>query len=500
MKIDLTGITSPELLQQEVEKMNSFGVRLTGTKAQRNFIKYIKSQIHEMGLETFSDPSRFMRWEEKSKKIVINAEDGDVEVPISSAFPYSGETPAEGITAPLTLVNEKHVGYLTTAGKIAVVEVNELDFLPSEIAFDEKGRSIPEGLTLPSHYNGPVATAFVNFPFLRMAKLAGAKAVICIWKGINDDCIEGQYLPFILGYQGIPAVWVNSKNGQRVIEEAKKGSTATFTLEAEIEKYAKTESFWCVLDGEEDGESVIINTHTDGTNCIEENGPIAMLAMIKYLKDKPLKRTHIFVFVTGHFRLPNFKNIDGGGVQATSKWLTAHRSHWDGKEGHLKAVAGLSVEHLGCKMWKTEDGEYKQTGDVETEIVYTGNQKLDDIYFDSLDERTKVYTLTLRGHNFLHFGEGQPLFNCGIPEIALVTAPDCLCVISENDEMDKFDAELMYEQIVSFIKMALMIEDLSTEEIGPCDSYSLVATKKMIENGTDKIREIGSKVKDILNI
>lgn len=500
MKIDLTGITSPELLQQEVEKMNSFGVRLTGTKAQRNFIKYIKSQIHEMGLETFSDPSRFMRWEEKSKKIVINAEDGDIEVPISSAFPYSGETPAEGITAPLTLVNEKHVGYLTTAGKIAVVEVNELDFLPSEIAFDEKGRSIPEGLTLPSHYNGPVATAFVNFPFLRMAKLAGAKAVICIWKGINDDCIEGQYLPFILGYQGIPAVWVNSKNGQKVIEEAKKGSTATFTLEAEIEKYAKTESFWCVLDGEEDGESVIINTHTDGTNCIEENGPIAMLAMIKYLKDKPLKRTHIFVFVTGHFRLPNFKNIDGGGVQATSKWLMAHRSHWDGKEGHLKAVAGLSVEHLGCKMWKTEDGEYKQTGDVETEIVYTGNQKLDDIYFDSLDERTKVYTLTLRGHNFLHFGEGQPLFNCGIPEIALVTAPDCLCVISENDEMDKFDAELMYEQIVSFIKMALMIEELSTEEIGPCDSYSLVATKKMIESGTDKIREIGSKVKDILNI
>lgn len=500
MKIDLTGITSPELLQQEVEKMNSFGVRLTGTKAQRNFIKYIKSQIHEMGLETFSDPSRFMRWEEKSKKIVINAEDGDIEVPISSAFPYSGETSAEGITAPLTLVNEKHVGYLTTAGKIAVVEVNELDFLPSEIAFDEKGRSIPEGLTLPSHYNGPVATAFVNFPFLRMAKLAGAKAVICIWKGINDDCIEGQYLPFILGYQGIPAVWVNSKNGQKVIEEAKKGSTATFTLEAEIEKYAKTESFWCVLDGEEDDESVIINTHTDGTNCIEENGPIAMLAMIKYLKDKPLKRTHIFVFVTGHFRLPNFKNIDGGGVQATSKWLMAHRSHWDGKEGHLKAVAGLSVEHLGCKMWKTEDGEYKQTGDIETEIVYTGNQRLDDIYFDSLDERTKVYTLTLRGHNFLHFGEGQPLFNCGIPEIALVTAPDCLCVISENDEMDKFDAELMYEQIVSFIKMALMIEELSTEEIGPCDSYSLVATKKMIESGTDKIREIGSKVKDILNI
>ncbi|MEE1247159.1 MAG: hypothetical protein UHL70_07850 [Acutalibacteraceae bacterium] len=500
MQIDMNGITSPELLQKEVEKMNSFGVRLTGTKAQRNFIKYLKEQIHSMGIETFSDPSRFMRWEETNKKLVIKDLDEETEIPISSAFPYSGRTPAEGITAELTLVKEKHVGYLNTADKIAVVEVDELDFLPSEIAFNERERSIPEGLSLPSHYNGPVATAFVNFPFLKMAKLAGAKAVICIWKGINDDCIEGQYLPFILDYQGIPAVWVNSKNGQKVIEAAEKGSYATLTLEGIIDEYAKTESFWCVLDGEEEGESVIINTHTDGTNCIEENGPIAMLAMIRYLKDKPLKRSHIFVFATGHFRLPCFKNLDGGGVQATSKWLSAHRSHWDGKEGHLKAVAGLSVEHLGCKMWKTEDGEYKQVGDVETEIVYTGNKTMDDIYFKSLEDRTKVHTLTLRGHNLLHFGEGQPLFNCGIPEIALVTAPDCLCVISDNHEMDKFDADLMFEQTVSFIKMALIIDSLSSAEISQCDGYSAIATQKMVEDGATKIKEVASKVKDILNL
>ena len=72
MQIDMNGITSPELLQKEVEKMNSFGVRLTGTKAQRNFIKYLKDQIHSMGLETFSDPSRFIRWEETNKRLVIN--------------------------------------------------------------------------------------------------------------------------------------------------------------------------------------------------------------------------------------------------------------------------------------------------------------------------------------------------------------------------------------------------------------------------------------------
>ena len=47
MQIDMNGITSPELLQKEVEKMNSFGVRLTGTKAQRNFIKSIVKWVCE---------------------------------------------------------------------------------------------------------------------------------------------------------------------------------------------------------------------------------------------------------------------------------------------------------------------------------------------------------------------------------------------------------------------------------------------------------------------
>lgn len=498
MEINLDGIISPEELQKQVEHMNSMGVRLTGTKAQRNFIKYLKNEIHEMGLETFSDPHRFMRWEETKTKIVINGADGDIEIPVSSAFPYSGRTPEEGVTAPLVLSKEHHVGYLAAKDKIAVVEVNELDFLSSELAFNERGRSIPEGLHLPEKYSGPVATAFVNFPFLKLAKIAGAKAVICIWKGINDDCIEGQYLPFILDYQGMPAVWVNSSNGEIIKEAAERKETATLTLSGIIDEYAKTETFWCVLDGEEEGESVIINTHTDGTNCIEENGPLGLLAMIKYLKDKPLKRTHIFLFVTGHFRLPSFKSIEGGGVQATSKWLASHRSHWDGREGHLKAVAGLSVEHLGCKMWKEKDGVYQQVGDVETEMVYTGNQVMDDIYFDSLEGRSKVYTLTLRGHNLLHFGEGQPLFNCGIPEIALVTAPDCLCVISDSNEMEKFDAELMYEQIGSFIKMALTIDSMPTEEIGSCDGYSAVATRNMVTSGKTRIKKIGTKVKNII--
>ena len=32
-------------------------------------------------------------------------------------------------------------------------------------------------------------------------------------------------------------------------------------------------------------KDVIVNTHTDGTNCVEENGPVALLQLMKNMKD-----------------------------------------------------------------------------------------------------------------------------------------------------------------------------------------------------------------------
>lgn len=474
MQYNIGDYTSAELLQKEIETMNSFGPRLTGSPAHKSYIRYLKDQLHEMGVKVYSNPYFFNRWEAKNASIVIHDTTNKKEIHVSSPFPYSGETPPGGVTGELTLLKSKHITYFEARNKIAVVRVGNVEQLPSKLAFDER-RSEPSDLHLGKNYSGPVATAFVNFPFLKSAKNAGVKAVICIWQGLPDAMVEGQYLPFILDYQGIPALWVNETDGQEIIAAAEAGKAATFTLEAEWERNCEIETFYCMLDGQEGSESVIINTHTDGTNCIEENGPAALMALIRCLKDKPLHRRHIFVFTTGHFRLPDFKDPAGGGVQATSRWLAEHPDLWDGKRGHLKAVAGVSIEHLGCKDWQTNaQGVYESTGEIAPELVYTGNPTMDDIYYRALEGREHVRTITLRGHNFLHFGEGQPLFNVHIPEIALVTAPDSLCVISDSNEMDKFDANLMFDQTQTFLNCLTAIDEMPTEAIGSCERYSLL--------------------------
>lgn len=418
------------------------------------------------------------------KKLLNDILDGEekISVSVSSAYPYSGETDENGITEELVYVKDV-TDIPKTTGKIAVFEVSNVNFIPSEIAFDKR-TSYPENVVLEKKYEGPVITSFVQCFNGIISKLTKAKAVILIWKGLHDDCIKGQYLSFITGYQNIPMLWVNQTDGKKVIEAAREHKKANLILTAEIEENAFTESFYCILKGKHPKENVIVNTHTDGTNCVEENGPIALLQLMKNLKDRELERTHIFVFTTGHFRLPHFKDMRTGSFQSASRWLAMHRDLWDGKGNHFKCVANLTLEHMGCKEWRDIDGEYKYTGQPEVELVYTGNEFMDKLYIDTVKERKTVRTMTLRGHNALHFGEGQNFFTMGIPEISLVPAPYYLCVVSDSQETEKFDIDLMVEQTETFAALIEKIEDIPASELGRSDFYSLVKARS-VSGGTD---------------
>lgn len=475
-------VISKEEMLEGMHRMNSFGTRLTGSKGHAEFIEWIKSEIADMNIPIFSDPFYFRRWEEKCSSIEIIDGDGKINIPVSSAYPYSGETSADGITEELVFV-ESVKDVPKTKGKIAVFNVSNVNFLPSEIAFDKR-TSYPEDVVLEKKYEGPVITSFVQFFYGIVSKLTKAKAVILIWKGLHDDCIRGQYLSFIADYQGIPMLWVNETEGKKVIEAAKAHKKANFVLEASVEERAFTESFYCIMHGKNKKEAVIVNTHTDGTNCVEENGPIALLQLMKNLKGKELERTHIFVFTTGHFRLPHFEDIRTGAFQSASRWLAMHRELWDGKGEHFKCVANLTVEHLGCKEWRDIDGEYKYTDRPEVELVYTGNKFMDKLYIDTVKERKNIRTMTLRGHNALHFGEGQNFFTMRVPEISLVPAPYYLCVVSDSHEMEKFDIDLMTEQTETFAKLIEKIEKISAESFGKSDFYSFVKAKS-VSGGRD---------------
>ncbi|MFE4710310.1 hypothetical protein ACFRAM_05495 [Paenibacillus sp. NPDC056722] len=460
--IDEHRLDSSAAMLEDIEVMNSFGSRTTGSEGHNKFIAWLEQQVTDMGLTVYRDQYTFDRWEEKSSSLIIDQQ----PIHVSSAFPYSGETDEKGVTGEL--VYTKRGDYEQASGKIAVVEIENFKDFPIGIVMNMRDSSPKQNKIAPSEGDLVLTTALKEAK-LEQAKEMGVKAVILVWKGVSDDKVEKQYVPFTTDYAGIPAVWINETEGQKVISAANEHKEGTVILEADEQKNAPTESFYVKIEGKRKDEAIIINTHTDGINVVEENGAVGMLSMIRYLQQEQLERTMIFAFVTGHFRLPEFK----GTSQATSTWMEGHRELWDGENGHMKAVAGITVEHLGSMEWKDDDtGHYGPTGRVSTEYTYAGNEMMAAIWKKAVEQRDDARTVILRGHNKFEFGESQPLFEAGIPLLGFIPMPDYLLTDSENREMDKFDVKLMHEQIVSLLKAVKLVDGTETTKLGVSDGYS----------------------------
>jgi hypothetical protein len=72
--------------------------------------------------------------------------------------------------------------------------------------------------------------------------------------------------------------------------------------------------------------------------------------------------------------------------------------------------------------------------------------------------------------NGFFLGEGEPLFDVGIPSISLCPIPNYLCAVLNGLGFERLDHELMYQQITSFTKALLLLDAIPTALIGKARS------------------------------
>ena len=223
--------------------------------------------------------------------------------------------------------------------------------------------------------------------------------------------------------------------------------------------------------GTDHGDGLIVNTHTDGPNATEENGALGMLALAQYFARQPRRRDLYFAMVTGHFQLPQFiKSIPTPrpevGSDATSAWMAEHPAIYQ------RALAGLTVEHLGCTMWTDDSsGRYAATGGYEWGTTYTA-QKQGSTSPTNLEQQAylaAVRAVNAHGHVDrpavtvlpgavpLYLGEGAPLYAGGLGTVSLVPLPSYLLQAGDRRnprmlDLDKLDKRLAYGQILSFAR------------------------------------------------
>jgi hypothetical protein len=181
----------------------------------------------------------------------------------------------------------------------------------------------------------------------------------------------GSYFPYDGIVREVPGVYVAREAGSTLRALADTGQAVRVKLSAKVEQ-VKTRNVVGVIPGRSN-ELVVLHSHTDGTNGIEDNGPDAIVAMAQYLARIPrheLPRTIMVLLASGHF---------AGGV-GSKAWVRRHR-----RDTLPKIAAAITLEHLGANEWTLhadgtttasnapEPGAFFQPGNAAlTDAAYAG--------------------------------------------------------------------------------------------------------------------------------
>ena len=418
--------------------MAKLGPKYTGNKAHTTFVDFLASEFAAVGCDVVRDTYTLPRWDARRWSITIEPASGArFTAPVTSYFPYSGETSASGVSGRLRFAGASPgFAFDDLKGAVALIEFATAT---RDWARLYKPWGIhPSTETFPASLRPARGGVSDLTPFAR----AGAVGVILSWTDISDGNAADQYTPFSRPPQGIPGLYVGRDTGARLKALAADGARATVVLEADRFPDTRTDTLLATLPGSSPDEVIIVNTHTDGPNATEENGALGILALAKYFAKLPKRdrrRTLVFPLTTGHFASPWVPSIRG----VIEKHPDVIR----------KAVAAVTVEHLGCREWMDDAAmHYQATGRNEWSVAITPDRAMGEALIAALDgSRDRAAAVNPVNGGWL--GEGSSLSRAGVPTIGYIPQPNYLLAGPPDGCIDRLSPELMHSQIQVFAKL-----------------------------------------------
>lgn len=120
-------------------------------------------------------------------------------------------------------------------------------------------------------------------------------------------------------------------------------------------------------------------------------------------------------------------------------------------------MAGLVVEHLGARR------AFDDLVNPSIELTYTTNATMQRVLEECWANHRKRRLALIARPKLLQIGEGEPLYQHGIPAISLASVPDYLLATSNTNFVD---VKLMHEQIRTLAAALLLLERKPARRIG----------------------------------
>ena len=447
--------------QRELDRM---GLRSPANPANEAYIDLLRERLEAAGVNQLrTERVPITRWTAKdwSLRVADGASPG--EVATASFINYSGMTGPDGVTGRLVYVPSGETpapGSL--AGCVALFDV-PLRLIPNPAfqtiayeVYDPRGRLDPND-------NFAQWQPGQSRQMLDKVQTAGAIGAV----GIVDlpaDLADGGLYPYDGVLRSVPGVFVNRENGARLRSAADAGSSVTVVLRASVrDTYSR--NLVGIIPGRS-RELMLLNSHTDGPNAIEDNGPNAIVAMCRYLTRLPrrvLPRTILVSLTTGHFC----------GAAGQEAFIDRHA------EDLLPRVAGaLTLEHLGALKLVPGETTSTPTGNSETGLFFMPETSaLVGRAVKWAQRADSDPTLVARpitsaptapdGRGFP--AEGNALWiEAGIPIANYIAGPLYLFNWGRST-MPYFDERLMRNQTIAFTEMLLALSAVPRESLRALD-------------------------------
>lgn len=450
-KVDSAQFLPISQLRDWQADLDQRGLRATGSPAHEQYVDALRQRLAAAGVQQLHfENATFQRWstDSWSLEVIDGAEPGRVEA--ASYIPYSGVTPPQGVSAPMVYLPPGQKPDASMAGKIVVVEIPRLATSMRGLLAQSVSRYDPEQQLKP---DAPYVRPYIYLGAVHALETAleavGAAGMVAITDSPHT------YIPYDRELHRVPGLFVDTASGARLKRLAQHAVTLKLTLPARVETVS-TRNLIGIIPGASD-ELMVIHSHTDGTNGIEDNGPNAVVDIAQYLARLPrqaLPRGVMVMLSAGHF-------AGGIGIEG---FLRQHAD--DGLLARIGAI--VTVEHLGAQEWLPDAaGKLAPTGKFEPAALFMPNipalLTAARTMQQNADARASFISLPTNPqgkgtpNDAVWPGEGQYFWGYGrIPTINYISGPYYLLDWGPHvSTADKVDFARLHRETVAFTQMLL---------------------------------------------
>jgi hypothetical protein len=359
-------LATPAELRTWNDRLRAQGPRHAGSKAQNDFHAFLKGQLEGTRATFQSYSSKATLWTAESFELAtLDASGVMTPRPTAAYFPNSGSgaVTAKAVAVKTNLLGQ--VDWLAAAGKIAVVRWTPPTLTVGSMRGGDhyiwwKDTSVP-GIDLEAPYmRGP---ATLTYPDLlsgtwgKGAAAAGVRGVV-IATTLPESLLARQYGAFHRAYAGVPAVVLGTEGSPWLEAALAKQEPVRLTLKASRVP-TTVESFVATIPGlDAAANSLLLVTHTDGPNEMEENGGLGLVSLARAAAGCN-RRTLRLIFAGGHM------NVDahsaGTLLEQNPHLYSQPTSPWTRK---ITTIGAISLEHLGARHFTVAaSGAFQDSGE-----------------------------------------------------------------------------------------------------------------------------------------